>query len=1160
MAHWCQLLELEGGCAFNQQLSALSPTYGRAMRAYKPDESLVSFIPSSGGLGSGNEVEIGNELGRDAYEHNEMDGSTGQHRVPNDHPNKAFALRNLEQDLDVLFDAAVALHNWFKVLAQQYRSDFLTRRIEVVPMHFSHANVEQTISDYRNTLDLSPPGHPDRLAALNNLATALCTRFRQFGQMADLEQAITCQRSALELCSPGHSDRYALLNNLAFALRNRFERSGQMANLDEAIIYYRGVLDLCPPGNPYRHSSLDSLAAALWIRFNRSGQTSDLDQAVTFHYDALGLRPPGHPERHFSLDNLALALKTRFDQSGRMEDLDKAIACQRDALVLNPPGHPERHFCLDNHALALRTRFEQLGQMPDLEQAITYHRDALELRPPGHPWRSTSLSNLALALLAHYNQSGPIADLDQAITYLHDALDLNPPGHPGRQVILNNLAIVLGIRFSQFAQIADMEQAIAYHYESLALNQPGHPECSKILDNLAAALKARFDRLGQMADLEQAIAYHSDSLSLHPPGHPGRDFPLNNLGLALRTRFTQLGHMADLEQAITYYRDALALNPPGRHNRTTTLKNLASAMETRYMRLNDTKDLDEAVELLQSGINDVSDTPAHRYTCATHLIVVLEKHNQPLLMEVYGTALSLLQQALAVYPDVELRHEALAPDHLCPALAMSAAAHAIEQSWPEKAVEMLEQGRALLWSSMRGYRQPVEAVRRVNAALADQFIAASEQLGILATFSQSKSHQLLDRDSNESIKVSEARWARQRQLSLERDEIVQQIRQLDGFEHFLQAVPFNVLQSAAREGPVIVVNVAPQRSDAIIIHRHGAPIVVPLAVDGQNRKKAYAIFLVLAKLLFHQRAKAGFSNLLKKVILKKLEELLVSPVLKKLNALGVPEQSRIWWCPTSALCALPIHAAGDLPNTYISSYTPTLSALIAARTFDDQHPSTTLNGCKSKPSLLAVIHPGHPPKTQDEPDGRLKMVFAECNVIEKAGGVNQVLSVVKANATRQAVLDQLPNHPWTHFACHGRLDTSKPFRSAFELEDDPLSLADLVQARLPNADFAFLAACDSATSGGSSDTPDESLHLAAAVQFCGVRSVVGTLWPMVDEDGPRVAQVFYRHMFRENDSRKSAEALHKVIKAMRGNTGPWARCKGEGEGLQRWANYIHIGA
>ena len=395
---------------------------------------------------------------------------------------------------------------------------------------------------------------------------------------------------------------------------------------------------------------------------------------------------------------------------------------------------------------------------------------------------------------------------------------------------------------------------------------------------------------------------------------------------------------------------------------------------------------------------------------------------------------------------------------------------------------------------------------------------------------------------------------------MERNEIIKQIRQLDGFEHFLQAVPFGVLQDAAKKGPVIVVNVARQRSDAIIVRQHDAPIILPLAVDGQSRKEVYTVILYLSELLFKERGKAGFSELLENIILKELAELLVSPILGKLEAIGVPEQSRIWWCPTSALCALPIHAAGELPNKYISSYTPTLSALINARTFDDQQPPTILNGSDSKPSLLAIIHPGHPPATEDEPDGRLKMVFAEISVIEKAGGASRIRRMVKTDATRQAVLDQLPNHSWMHFACHGRLDISKPFRSAFELEDDSLSLSDLVQARLPNAEFAFLAACDSATSGGTSDTPDESLHLAAAVQFCGVRSVVGTLWPMSDEDGPRVAQVFYRHMFKENDSRKSAEALHKVVTAMRRKAGPWARATDEGEGLQRWANYIHIGA
>ena len=67
-------------------------------------------------------------------------------------------------------------------------------------------------------------------------------------------------------------------------------------------------------------------------------------------------------------------------------------------------------------------------------------------------------------------------------------------------------------------------------------------------------------------------------------------------------------------------------------------------------------------------------------------------------------------------------------------------------------------------------------------------------------------------------------------------------------------------------------------------------------------------------------------------------------------------------------------------------------------------------------------------------------------------------------------------------------------------------------------------------------TPDEPIHLAAALQFCGFRSVVGTLWAMGDEDGPTISREF-KHMFRkpENkaDFRDSAEALNMAIRALR---------------------------
>jgi CHAT domain-containing protein len=114
-------------------------------------------------------------------------------------------------------------------------------------------------------------------------------------------------------------------------------------------------------------------------------------------------------------------------------------------------------------------------------------------------------------------------------------------------------------------------------------------------------------------------------------------------------------------------------------------------------------------------------------------------------------------------------------------------------------------------------------------------------------------------------------------------------------------------------------------------------------------------------------------------------------------------------------------------------------------------------------------------------------------------------------------------------------------------------LGDLIKARLSNAEFAFLSACHTAAIDVD-NTPDEAIHLAAALQFCGFRSVVGTLWGMADIDGPGVAEDFYRYMFHEKgaagDFRGSAVALNRATQMMRMRGVP----------IDRWINFVHIGA
>jgi CHAT domain-containing protein len=162
-----------------------------------------------------------------------------------------------------------------------------------------------------------------------------------------------------------------------------------------------------------------------------------------------------------------------------------------------------------------------------------------------------------------------------------------------------------------------------------------------------------------------------------------------------------------------------------------------------------------------------------------------------------------------------------------------------------------------------------------------------------------------------------------------------------------------------------------------------------------------------------------------------------------------------------------------------------------------------------------------------------------------------VETMIGEEATREAVLGRLPHHPYVHFACHGSSPDS--FHSAFVLwNNDLLELLDLIKAKLPNTQHAFLSSCH----GAGIDTqgnPDEMISLAVALQFCGYRGVVGTLWEMKDADGPSIAEYFYGHMFRHGvdgkvDVKDSAEALNKAIQKMT-KTGF----------IREWINFIHIG-
>jgi CHAT domain-containing protein len=152
-------------------------------------------------------------------------------------------------------------------------------------------------------------------------------------------------------------------------------------------------------------------------------------------------------------------------------------------------------------------------------------------------------------------------------------------------------------------------------------------------------------------------------------------------------------------------------------------------------------------------------------------------------------------------------------------------------------------------------------------------------------------------------------------------------------------------------------------------------------------------------------------------------------------------------------------------------------------------------------------------------------------------------------AAVDAVKALLQDCSWVHLACHGTQDLTNPTKSCLLLYGGELELETILQMPLANAQFVFLAACQTAM--GDAVLVNESFHLGGGFLAAGFRGVVGTLWSMNDVDGPLVAESFYSHLFRDGkqpQASEAAEALHHAVKHLKARKVPY----------ERWIPFIHM--
>jgi CHAT domain-containing protein len=160
---------------------------------------------------------------------------------------------------------------------------------------------------------------------------------------------------------------------------------------------------------------------------------------------------------------------------------------------------------------------------------------------------------------------------------------------------------------------------------------------------------------------------------------------------------------------------------------------------------------------------------------------------------------------------------------------------------------------------------------------------------------------------------------------------------------------------------------------------------------------------------------------------------------------------------------------------------------------------------------------------------------------------------LESEATVDNVIEGMKKCSWVHFACHGIQNISNPTESALILAGDTeLSLSKVIRLSLPHAELAFLSACQTAT--GAENLAEEAVYLAAGMLLAGYRGVIATMWSIQDDDGPKVADDVYSHLFRHSqpDATQAAYALHMAVQKLH------TELQGT-KSFFSWVPFIHIG-
>jgi CHAT domain-containing protein len=976
--------------------------------------------------------------------------------------------------------------------------------INQFPLGDRQLNLELGIQAYELVLQVyTRHAFPEDWAAVqNNLALAYRNRIR--GDRANnLEKSIMAYELALQVRTR-HAfpeDWAATQNNLTLAYSDRIQ-GDRADNIEKSItacelaleVYTRNIF---PEGWAAAHHNL-AIAYGNRIRGDRA---DNLEKSITAYELALQVRTRYAFPEDWAMTQSSLAnIYNDRIRGDRADNIEKSItACELAFQVYTLEASPEKWAITQNNLATAYSGRIRGDRAENIEKSIASYKLALqvcthEVFP--EDWAMTQ-NNLAIAYSDRI-QGDRADNLGNSIAAYELALQVRTRhAFPEKWAMTrNNLATAYNNRI-RGDRADNLEKSVEACESALQVyTLEAFPEdWAMTQNNLADAYSNRIR--GDRADnLEKSIAAYESALQIYTHNaFPERWATTQNGMAAAYSNRVQGDRAGNMKRSIGAYSLALQVFTRDEFPESwaMTQNNLAAAYNNEIGDRGKNIEQSIAAYELALQVHTRNAFPEKCRTTARNLgNLHFEQNNWTAALSVYKESFAAAEILYRNCILLDSKAAQLANTNDLPRKLASVFA---QTGNLRQAIETLELGRTRgLTENLDRDRSDLTQLQQINSTLHDQYKNTTNQIRNI----EAQQRDRMVRADRHSL-TPEILRNTVTNLQLELEEIIEQIRQVSSYEDFLTPTKWEDIEITLRsDNPLIYLVTAPNGSLMLIATPDNIEAIWSDFTEGQLHA------LVQTWLSAYRQQQTDRITWLDTIdtTTRNLWDSLMGPIVQHLKSLGIDRATLI---PTGLLSLLPLHAAWTEDSSCPTdrryaldeihfTYTPNARSLTAAREIADRVKAD---------AILAIDEPKHrylaPDTTEFKPVAPLPSSSRE--VASAIATFPSPKVLLHTEATRQAVLDALPNINVLHCSCHGNVNFQEPLKSGLAMTGDGeaavLTLRDFLDLKLTDGDrggirLAILSACETGLPG--LENIDEVVSLPIGLLQAGVAGVISSLW------------------------------------------------------------------